>query len=70
MTNFRLPKGGVRANQSAKARSSGYLVEGTLYSAVDIAARLGVSHRTVSDRIRRLRTQPGPVTWAALGEKP
>lgn len=43
-------------------------IEGEYIDALGIAARLGLHRDTVDRRLKHLRKQPGPITWAALKE--
>lgn len=51
---------------AAKNIAATWLVEGELLTAVQIAARLGVTRDTVNRKLKQARDGAGPVTWAAL----
>lgn len=43
-----------------------YLIEGEYVTVAQIAQRISKSPGTAWGRLNKLRSQPGPVTWAAL----
>lgn len=55
-----------KRGQAALAATQRVCIEGEHLSIRDIAVRLGVSRGVAGSRLRRLRGQPGAITWSAL----
>lgn len=53
---------------SAK-RAAVYFIEGSYYTADQVAERLGVEKSKAVTRVSRVKALPGPLTWAKLGVK-
>lgn len=71
MNKFRMSA----AEMSAKARKAALRfrrvenklpIEGEYVTRKEIAARLGIDEKLVTQRMRVLRTKPGAITWEAL----
>lgn len=43
-----------------------YMIEGEPVTVAQMAARLGVSETTISNRLHKLRKRLGPITWEGL----
>lgn len=65
MASFSLP-----AARGVKRINNHYSIEGENVTNKDIAERIGISVTNVDTRLRRLRKEPGAITWAKLrGDK-
>ncbi len=51
---------------SAK-RAAVYFIEGSYYTADQVAEKMDVEKSKAVSRLSRVRAQPGPITWAKLG---
>lgn len=65
LTSAKARLSGARGG-AAKNVAASWWIEGELLTAVQIAARLGVTRDTVNRRLKLAREGSGPVTWAAL----
>lgn len=65
LTSARARIAGARGG-AAKNVAASWWIEGELLTAVQIAARLGVTRKTANRKLKLAREGNGPVTWAAL----
>lgn len=56
----------LRKARGNAIRLEQYLVDGEYVTTQQMAERLGITRRQVSDRMRRERKKPGPLTWEGL----
>lgn len=62
---FVLPKTRIKE----KKRGAIYCIEGMFVSVAEMAAYLKLTEPTVIARLKKLKSQPGAITWAKLGTK-
>lgn len=60
---------GIRAPRR-KQPDATYCIEGEYVTAEQIGNRVGLTTSTVHDKLKRLRTLPGAITWEALAASP
>lgn len=59
----------VSALRGSAKRAAVYFIEGSYYTADQVAERLGVEKSKAVTRVSRVKVLPGPLTWAKLGVK-
>jgi hypothetical protein len=64
VSNMVLPTG-----RAKKWKLNHYRIEGENVTCADIATRLNLRESQVHSRMRKLRTQPGAITWDKLKGK-